>query len=413
MGVRRTYASVFAVREFRTLFAGSCAQFAERTMTMLALSALVFAHTGSPLLAALALLAKTLPTLFGALTLLSWADRVPPRGFLVGWACVQALVAVTLGSGVLSVGGMLGLILVVGTGEAVAGAVRWALLADVVPDGSYVLARSVLGVAAGSMQIAGYALGGTLLVLVGPEAALYSAAALSLLGAVIHWLGLEGRPPRVSGSGSTLEATWKGNRTLLGAPVTRNLLLAQWLPSGLIVGAIALFVPYAGNSAGALFAAEAFGMLVGDLVYGRWVTPAWRDRLIVPLYVLLAVPFLAFPLHPPIWLAAALAGVAACGYASFLGLQQRYLDVVPDVMRGQALGLAGSGLLTLQGVSAVLAGVLAEAFGPAPAIGVMAGASLFTTAVLAPALLRKDGSKSDRKDGSGSDVPSGLRSLEN
>ena len=85
-----TFREIFAVGEFRALFAGQSLTTAGRTMQMLALSALVYATTGAPLLAALALLGGLLPQAVGALTLLSYADRVRPRGFLGAWyaACL-------------------------------------------------------------------------------------------------------------------------------------------------------------------------------------------------------------------------------------------------------------------------------------------------------------------------------------
>ena len=85
-----TYRELFANREFRAFFAGNAAGVAGQTMQMLALSALVYATTGSPLLAALALFGGLLPQAIGAMTLLALADRVPPRGFLAGWTAGAA-----------------------------------------------------------------------------------------------------------------------------------------------------------------------------------------------------------------------------------------------------------------------------------------------------------------------------------
>lgn len=383
-----TYGAVFAMGEFRALFAGTSVMVAGKTMEMLALSALVFAATGSPLLTAIAFLAGMLPQALGAATLLSLADRLPSRAFLASWDCVRAAGTVVLATKLLPVWGMLGLVMVIGTVDAVGTAIRNTLVVDVVPEGAYVLGRSLLNMAIGGMQIIGFAIGGGLLAAIGPRASLLTAAALALLCAATYRFGLRRRPPRATGRGS-VSATWQGNRALLGDPATRSLLLAQWVPNGLIVGAEALFVPYAGDSAGALFTAGAAGMLTGDLVIGRWVSPRWRGRLIVPLYVLLAVPYLLFFRQPATWVAAGAIAIASFGYAGNLGIQERFLATVPESLRGQGFGLAGSGILTMQGVAAALTGLVAESIGPASAMAAVAVASLTVTALLAPALTRR------------------------
>src|SRR4029453_579947 len=62
---RATYRQVFAVGEFRTLLAGFAVFLVSETVQMLALSVLIYASTGSPLLAALAYVAGFLPQALG------------------------------------------------------------------------------------------------------------------------------------------------------------------------------------------------------------------------------------------------------------------------------------------------------------------------------------------------------------
>src|SRR5689334_21133613 len=99
-----------------------------------------------------------------------------------------------------------------------------------------------------------------------------------------------------------------------------QLLGRRWLPNGLIIGTQAMYVPYAGPAASALFIAAELGMLFCDLVVGRWVPAPLRVRLTNRLHLLLAVPYLAFALHPPVWLGAAAVAVASFGFAGTLGL---------------------------------------------------------------------------------------------
>ncbi|MER5646451.1 MFS transporter [Streptosporangium sp. NPDC002524] len=397
-----TYREIFAVGEFRTLFAAQAVTVVGKTMESLALSTLVYAHTGSPFLAALAYLAGFLPQAVGALALGGLADRLPPRALLVSWALARAVAVAVLALGVLPVWGMFALVMTCGLFDAVAGGARQALLADLLPGNGYVLGRSALNIAVGATQIAGFALGGTLLAWAGPHAALWSGAALGALVALMQRLGLRARPPRVSG-----RPTWRQiravNGELLGDRRIRGLLLVQWVPNGLVVGAEALYVPYAGGSAaGALFIAAAGGMLAGDLVVGRWTTPERRVRLAVPLFTLMAVPYLFFALSPGTWVATALVAVASFGFAGHLGTQERYVAAVPERVRGQALGLAGSGTMAGQALAASGTGTLAE-FVPVSAAMALAGvASLVATACLCPALTRPVRAREASRPGGGS-----------
>ncbi|MDF5755313.1 MFS transporter [Spongiactinospora sp. TRM90649] len=399
-----TYREVFAIGEFRALFGGQTASIAGKTTQMLALSTLVYASTGSPLLAALAYFAGFLPQAIGALTLLSLADRIPPRRLLVTWDLIMTGVVALLALGVLPVWAMIALVMACGVFDAVAGAGRVALLADLLPGNGYVLGRSIFNIASGGMQIAGFAGGGLLLGTIGPHGALWVTAGLYAVTALINRLGLTAREPR-SSERATPGATWRANRVLFGDRAIRGLLFVQWLPNGLIVGAEALFVPYAPHAAGLLFGSAAAGMLLGDVIIGRWTTPRQRLRLAVPLYVLLAVPYLAFVATPPVPVAAALIFVASFGYAGHLSTQERYLMVVPERTRGQALGLAGTGMLTMQAVGASTAGSVAEFTATPVAMAIMAGASLVVTVCLLPSVRYWPPTAADSE--SETDAPSG------
>ena len=48
------------------------------------------------------------------------------------------------------------------------------------------------------------------------------------------------------------------------------------------------------------------------------------------------------------------------------------MTLTPDELSGQALGLASSGMLAMQGVGATLAGVVAQLSSPGTAMAVMA-----------------------------------------
>jgi len=375
-----TYRDLAAVAEFRSLFAGRTAVSAAGTMQMLAMAVLVYSGTGSPLLAALAFLAGSLPQVVGAMTLLAVADRMPPRRLLAGWQLLRSLAVGLLAFGILPVWAALVLLMVAGAGDGVAGAAGYALLADVLP-GRYVLGRSVLNAADGMTQVAGYGAGGIVITALGATTALWVAAALTAGAAAVYRCGLGDRPAR-SRARASVRGTWLSNLALLRRPRIRVLLLAQWLPNGLIVGAEALYVPYAGTAAAVLFTCSAAGMLLGDTVVGRWSTHRQRRRLSLPLYGLLAAPYLAFLTHPGTIAAAALVAAASFGYAACLGLQEQLLEATPPALHGQALGLAGSGMMSMQAVAAAATGALASTLPAGTVMAITGAASLAVTAAL-------------------------------
>jgi MFS family permease len=180
-----------------------------------------------------------------------------------------------------------------------------------------------------------------------------------------------------------------GNLELLADRTVRGLLLAQWLPAWFVTGAESLIVPYAGSlglppsTASPLLAATPAGMLLGDVIVGRFCRPAARQRLAFPLAALMGVPLLALAFRPPLPVTGAVMFACGFGFAYMLGVQQPFLDSLPDRLRGQAFGLNSTGMMTGQGLFPPVAGGLAAAFGAGPAMAI-AG----TATILAALLLR-------------------------
>ncbi|MGK5742479.1 MFS transporter [Micromonospora sp. URMC 103] len=383
----RTYADLFAVREFRNLFLANCAGIAAHTTSALALGALTYASTGSALLTALSMFGAPLAGVLGSLTLLSAADSVPPRR-----ALTLAALLVTAGAALQVVPGLplwarFAIIFASAYVGSITAGARWALLTDIVPVEAYVLARATMNTSVGVMQIAGFGLAGVLLVWLSPYQVFLLALALRAVAAAVGWFGLAEHPARAT-ERVTVTRTLRVNRQLWAHPGRRSLLLNLWVPNGLIVGCEALFVPYAGERAGFLLAAAALGMLVGDVVVGRFLTPARRERWVHPLRLLLAVPYLAFVLSPPLPVAVAVALVASVGYAAALPLQDRLITHSPAEARGQVLGLHHNGMMAGQAVCAALAGALADLLAPYQAVALVAGASLAVTLALTSGLRR-------------------------
>jgi predicted MFS family arabinose efflux permease len=277
---------------------------------------------------------------------------------------------------------------------------RWVLVREIVPEGSYILARSLMNLAEGGMQVVGYGVGGLALLWLSPRGLFAAAALADLVSLVNVRFGLRDRGEaagrqEAAGRAGVVRRTMAVNRRLLGSPVTRPLYIALWVPNGLVVGCESLFVPYGnaasgghGSLAGWLFASTAAGAMAGDLVIGRFVPPGWRDRIIEPLRLLLALPYLLFFLAPPPTVAVPLGFGAAAGYAASLPLQDRLIRNTDDAIQGQVLGLHMNGMMLWQAIGALLAGAVASFVPPAIAMGTMAAASTVVTLLLVPGLRR-------------------------
>jgi MFS family permease len=389
----RTYTEIFGIREFRVLFIARCFFMAGVVVGGLALGTLMYAETGSAILSALAMFGGPLVQLVSSQFLLATADLVRPRSAMV-WVGLTAGITDLLQT----IPGMawgwrfallaVGYVLAAATSGTVVG-----LLSDIVPKEAFVLGRSTLNITVGGMQILGNGLGAALLLVMTTTHLFFLSGTISIIGALIARVGLADHPPRATGK--VVQRTRAVNRALLSSRVVRPIYLMMWVPNGLVVGCEAVFIPYAGQRAGLLFGAGAAGMLLGDIVIGRFVHDPLRDRLVIPLRLLLAVPFLAFWLHPPLGIACLLALVASFGYPAALPIQERLIGHTDREARGQVFGLAGTGLMLGQALGAIIAGLIAQWLGsgsPAAAQTMLVMAALSITATLAirPGFTRSD-----------------------
>ncbi|WP_256984218.1 MFS transporter [Streptomyces sp. XY006] len=385
----RSYRDLFRTPEFTPFLLAASAQTVAQTMGGLALGVLVYRQTASPLLSAVSMFGSSLVQVLGATFLLSAADRLPPRAALTTLPLLFATATAALALPGLPVWSLFAIVLAKGLAESVGGGVRWGLLNEIIGKDGYLLGRSVFNMMSGLMQIAGYATGGALVALLSPRLSLLAAAALYVLAAGVVRLGLTRRPPRTTGRPS-VAATWRANALLWSSAPRRRVYLALWIPNGLVVGCESLYVSYAPESAGTLFACAALGMLAGDVLVGRLLPPRVRARLGFPLLLLLALPYVPFLLHPPLPLAVAAVTVASVGFGASLVQQERLVALTPDELTGHALGLHSAGMLTLQGVAATLAGTVAQLTSPATAMTAMATVSVGVTLTLMTAERRDE-----------------------
>jgi predicted MFS family arabinose efflux permease len=301
---------------------------------------------------------------------------------------------------------LLGLLLVVSLCSPPFEAARSALVADVLTGDRYAVASALTTVMAQVAQVAGFVVGGALLV-GSPSLALLVDAATFAVSAAWLALGLQRRPAPVAdddgGPGSVWAATAGGVRLIAAAPRLRAIVGVLWVaalfanaPEG-VATPLALEVQGSAAAVGLLLAANPAGNALGSLVVGRFCAPRLRDRLLVPLLALSLVGVLLAGLVPLV-LDRGPAAFAAVVVLLFLGgiggacnvpLNVAFVQAVPSAYRGRAFGVVVAGLAGVQGLGVVLAGLGAEAVSPSTVV-VLSGTVGLLALVVPVAGLRRN-----------------------
>ncbi|WP_330298634.1 MFS transporter [Streptomyces sp. NBC_00503] len=376
------YRPVFRVREFRPVFAAHLLSVLGVVIAEISLTVLVFRATGSPLMSALTFALGFLPYALGGTLLAPVADRLPARRVLVGCDLVCAACAAAMALP----GTPVALLLVLRCAMAFVAPLfqgaRAASLVDVLgPGEAYVLGRSLLRMVAQSAQLIGFGLGGLLLTVLAPRGAITLTAAGFLASALLLRFGTRARPAR-TGQGAARTSPIAGLRAVLGHRRLRALTLLCWLPPLFTVVPEALLTPYAAGIGastavlGLLMCALPVGTIAGELWAGSALTARTRSRIVAPLAAVGMLPLLVYAVRPGVLVLLAALVLAGLAHAYTLGLDGWYVDAVPEELRGRAMTLLSTGLMTLQGVGMALAGVAAEFF---PVHVVVTGAAVLGT----------------------------------
>lgn len=391
--VKATYGQVFAVAQFRAVFAGRLLGVMSDTLRAVALAVLVYDRTGSPLLTAVTMTINFLPQAAGGLFLAAMADRFTPRTLISTGYALQCAVGLLLAMGHLPVAASLVLVAGVACLTPVTTGATARVLAEALTGDTYVLGRSLSYIVAVSAQMVGMAAGGTLVVWLGVERTMLVTAGAHLVAAAISRLFLSpARAPRASapatGGGSIMRRTLRGNAALVASPGVLKLIMVQCLPAAYLAAAGSLLIPYSAHrgfspqQTGVLLAATSVGMLIGDVVIGRAFAPATRERLVLPLLLVMGTPSLTLALDLPYPAVAAAYVVTGTGSAYLLGLQRRFLEAVPAELQGQGFALLNTTTMSIQGVGPLVFGVVAEFVPVGVAIALTGVGSVATTLLL-------------------------------
>ena len=191
-----TYRSLLAIGEFRTLFVNNCVVMMSVAASGLALGTITYEATRSAVLSGLSMFGGPLVSLVVSQLLLASSDRVRTRTALMGQMSA-ALVSDTLQL----VPGLpwqarFGLLAIPYAVNAMFSGAKWVIVREIVPDESYILARSAMNLAVGGMQVVGFGVGGLALLWLSPHGLFAVAAVADLMSLVNVRFGLRDRPAR-------------------------------------------------------------------------------------------------------------------------------------------------------------------------------------------------------------------------
>jgi MFS family permease len=382
-----SYRAVFAVREFRALWSAQVVSYLGDQIAQVAIAVLVYTKTGSAELTALAYAVTYLPPILGGPLLASLMEAFPRRHVMITLDLVRGGLVELMALPSVPLAGTCALLCVTVLLGAPFSAARSAMLPQILPR-----ERLALGSALGNMtfqtsQVAGFLAGGILVATLGAYRSLALDALSFCLSAALITGWVRPRPYSTEAPARPLLQTLARDVALIfRRPAARTLVLFGWL-AGITVVPEGLAAPYARTlgggplTVGLLMCAMPAGTVAGILVIGRLARPDERLKMIGALAILSCAPLVASLLRPTLPLLLLLFVLAGAGGAYQLAAARAFVQAMPNGQRGQAFGVAQSGLLTAQGLGIVIAGAAARWISP-PAVVAIAGALGVTAAAV-------------------------------
>ncbi|WP_409496862.1 MFS transporter [Amycolatopsis sp. cmx-11-12] len=373
------FAELLRIGEYRAVYSSMVLSEVGDQLARVALTLLVFERTRSASLAALTYALTLLPDLVSGPLLSGLGDRYPRRAVMIVTDLVRAgLVALMVVPG-MPLWFLCLLVVLVQMLQAPFMGARVGVIARVLTKEQYVAASAVGNMTIQLSFVAGYALGGPLVLWLGTNVALLLDAATFLLSALVLRTALQVQPAtKYEHKRSNVTALWTSMtgclRLIWRSGRLRTLWLLAVLPGFLIVPE-GLIAPYAAELGGGvrdaaiLFPLVPAGTVIGMWLFVRLVPPERRLRWMGPLAVASCAALtlcLFSPPFPIVVVAYLLSGVAAC---YDLPAGATFVMEVPDSARGQAFGLRMTMLNLFQGGGVLLGGLFAGHFAVSAVIG--------------------------------------------
>jgi MFS family permease len=377
---RPSFRDVFAVSEFRALWASYVLSAAGDRLALVALTLLVYDRSKSPLLAAITFAAGFVPYLFGGMFLSGLADRLPRRSVMVVCDVIRCLLVVAMLAPRIPLAVMIALLYVVTLFQPPFDSSRSATIRDVLEKDRYPLAMAVMQSTSRTVIVAGSAVGGLLVALVGARPALGADAATFVASAIILRLGVHARPAPAGeeGSPNPLKQLAEGLHLVFGDRALRVLmglaLLAAFyeIPEGLAA-------PYAGRlgggavAAGMLLATSQLGAAISTPLFTKKIGPLTRLKWMGPMAVLTCGILAVTVFRPDLILSMALFAVSNSLAMYQIAANTAFVERIPNEKLGQAFGLANASLIVGQGLAFAAAGAAAEVVPPSTVVALSGG----------------------------------------
>jgi MFS family permease len=415
---RAAFRDVFAIGEFRALWASQTLSEVGDRLALVALTLLVYDRTHSPLLSAVAYSAGYVPWVIGGLVLCGLGDRLPRRELMVACDLIRALlVAVMLIPGI-PVAGLVGLLYATSMAQAPFEAARSAILPDIFKGERYALAAAVMQTSFRVAIVAGAVAGGIAVAFIGVRPALAVDVATFVVSAALVRFGTKARPAAAASASDTpsapnapkapnapnaakapnapnapkapnaLKQLSDGARLVLGDKAIRTLMMLGWLialysiPEGIAA-------PYAATlrggpaAAGLVIASGQVGAVLAAPVFAKSVGPLTRMRWMGPMAVCTCAVLLLTLFRPGLPFSLAIFALSGTFGIYQIAANTAFVEWVPPRRRAQAFGLANIGVVVGQGAALMLASAAAEIMPPATVIAVGGGLGAVTACYLA------------------------------
>jgi MFS family permease len=404
---KTTFREVFAVAEFRALWAAQLLSVVGDQLARVALTVLVYDRTRSAFLAAITFVVSIVPTFAGGVTLAWLADRYPRRRVMIGCDLVRAVLVLVMAIPGMPIAAMVALLFVVTFVGAPFTSARAAIYPDVLPGERYALGTAITLITFQFAQVIGFAAGGALVGFFGVRTSLVADALTFVASALIVRTWLWARPAPVSRARtgrapSRLAGVTAGTRLVFASRVLRTTMLFGWLaafynaPEG-VVTPLARALGGGAAATGVILAAAALGETVGALAFSRFVPAATRLRYMGPLAIAACAILVLFIGQPDLIVSLLILFTSGLCASYQIAANAAFVSAVPHEQRGQAFGLAQGGMSLGQGVVMVVAGAAAGHYSPASVIAVCGAVGAVMAVALAVSSARDQGQPNRRR----------------
>ena len=395
MPPRATFRDVFAVPEFRALWFSEVLSVAGDRLALVALTLLVFQHTGSPLLTAVAYAAGYVPWVVGGLFLAEVADRRPRRSVMVVCDVVRFFLVAAMAIPHMPIWVLVALLFATTMFAPPFESARAAITPDILQGELYALGTAVIQTTFLAGQVLGAVGGGLAVAFVGVRPALMIDAVTFVISALFIGLGIRSRPAASRSDAAEPEAARPsvlarmrdGFRLLFGNQALRTLLLLGWLVAFYTIPE-GVAAPYAAKlgggpvATGLVLASTVFSTMIVTPLFTRLVRPRRRLAWMGPLAVLTCATLVLTALHPGLAASLVIFSLSAAFGVYQIAANTAFVVRVPSERRAQAFGIANMGVIVGQGAAFVAAGAAAEVVSPAVVIAVGGGIGAIIGVVL-------------------------------